>query len=37
MGYIVEEAEKPILKKLATHYNYLLKKYDALLQIVKLL
>jgi HEAT repeat protein len=37
MGYIAEEAEQPILKKLATHYNYLLSRYDALLQIVKLL
>jgi len=37
IGYIAEEADKPILKRLATHYNYLLKRYDALLQIVKLL
>jgi HEAT repeat protein len=37
IGYIIEESETPILKKLATHYNYLLTKYDALLQIVKLL
>jgi len=37
IGYIIEEAEKPILKRLATHYNYLLDRYDALLQIVKLL
>jgi len=37
LGYILEEAEKPILKKLATHYNYHLKKFGALLQIVKLL
>jgi HEAT repeat protein len=37
LGYITEEAEMPILKKLATHYNHLLFKYDALLQMVKLL
>jgi HEAT repeat protein len=37
IGYIAEEAEKPILKRLATHYNYLLHKYGSLLQIVKLL
>jgi HEAT repeat protein len=37
IGYIIEEAKVPILKKLAMHYNYLLDKYDALLQIVKLL
>jgi HEAT repeat protein len=37
LGYIAEEAKTPILKKLAMHYNYLNEKYDALLQIVKLL
>jgi HEAT repeat protein len=37
LGYITEEAEQPVLKKLAMHYNYLNEKYDALLQIVKLL
>ena len=37
MGYIAEEAEVPILKKLSTHYNYHLVKFEALLQIVKLL
>ncbi|MHC4599898.1 MAG: HEAT repeat domain-containing protein [Planctomycetota bacterium] len=37
LGYITEEAEMPILKRLATHYNFLLTRYEALLQIVTLL
>jgi len=37
LGYIAEEAEVPILKNLSRHYNYLLTKYDALLQIMSLL
>ncbi|MHC4779645.1 MAG: HEAT repeat domain-containing protein, partial [Planctomycetota bacterium] len=37
IGYIAEEAEVPILKRIATHYNYHLEKFEALLQIVKLL
>ena len=37
LGYIAEESRTPILKKIATHYNYHLRKFEALLQIVKLL
>ncbi|MHC4600645.1 MAG: HEAT repeat domain-containing protein, partial [Planctomycetota bacterium] len=37
LGYIAEEAEVPILKRISAHYNYHLRKFEALLQIVKLL
>jgi HEAT repeat protein len=37
MGYIVDPAETPVLKKFVTNYNYLLGRYGGLLQIVRLL
>jgi HEAT repeat protein len=37
LGYIIEEADEGVLKKLSKNYNPLLGKYDALLQIMNLL
>jgi HEAT repeat protein len=37
LGYIIEEADEPVLKRLSKHYNQLLSKYDAIIQIMGLL
>jgi len=37
LGYIIEEAEEPVLKRLSKHYNLMLSKYDGIMQIMALL
>jgi HEAT repeat protein len=37
LGYIVEESDESVIKRLSKHYNPLLGKYDALVQIMNLL
>jgi HEAT repeat protein len=37
LGYLIEEAEEPVLKRVSKHYNLMLTRFDGIMQIMALL